>query len=391
MAPAPIPFSRPYVAPDAVRAGVASLTSDWLTTGPQCAAFEDEFATWVGAEHAITVSSCTAAIELALLALHLPRGSKVLLPAITFCGVAGAIEHAGLVPVLADVDPVTVMMTPRTAAAAARAVGGVDAMVALHFAGAPAPVAELAAAAGLPPNRVVEDAAHAVGTRVGRDRVGSNAHAACFSFYATKNLPIGEGGMVTTDDAQLADALRSSRLHGMSKDAWRRYRPGGSWRYDVVDDGLKANMPEIAAAVGRAQLRHVDAWQDRRAEIAAAYNRMLAHVPGLELPTGEVDGAHGWHLYVVRVADRAAITRDALSDRLGEQGIGSSVHFIPLHHLTHYAQSCVVPVSLTGTETVFPQLLSLPLYPTLTDDEVERVATTVSAALSVATRREVLA
>lgn len=386
-----VPFSRPVVTEDALRAGVQALSSGWLTTGPQCAAFEDEFATWIGAEHAITVSSCTAAIELVLRGMHLPKGAHVLVPAITFCGVAGAIQHAGLVPVLADVDPVTVMITPATARAAATAAGGVDAAVLLHYAGEPTDVEAVAEAVGLPRNRIIEDAAHAVGTWAGPDRVGSHSFAACFSFYATKNLPIGEGGMVTTDDAELEDYLRRARLHGMSRDAWRRYAPGGSWRYDVVEDGLKANLPEVCAAVGRAQLRHVDDWQSRRSAIAATYSELLANLPGLELPADVEQGRHAWHLYVLRITADARRGRDTLSEDLAAAGIGTSVHFIPLHHLTHFRSTTSAPVPLAGADSVFPRLLSLPIYPSLTDDEIDRVCAVVTESLSFPTNREVFA
>src|SRR5688572_9285219 len=190
-----VPFSRPLVTVDAQVAAQRALSSGWLTTGPEAAAFEEEFASWVGAKHALAVSSCTDALELSFRALRLPKGSRVLVPTITFCGVVNAIVHAGHVPVLADVEVDSGMMSPETAAAAARAAGGVDALLVLHYAGAPAPVEELAAAAGVPLTRVVEDAAHAVGTWADGRHVGSSSRAACFSFYATKNLPIGEGGM----------------------------------------------------------------------------------------------------------------------------------------------------------------------------------------------------
>ena len=386
-----VPFTRPVVTREAQLAGRRALASGWLTTGPECAAFEEEFASYLGAVEAVAVSSCTAAIELSLRAMHLPPGSRVLVPAITFCGVAGAVQHAGHLAVLVDVDPFSGEVSAATVRQAARAVGGADAMVALHYAGAPAAVGELAAAAGLPLSRIVEDAAHAIGTWAGDRRVGSRSRAACFSFYATKNLPIGEGGMVVTDDPELADSIRCARLHGMSRDAWRRYSPGGSWRYDVVEDGIKANLPDVAAAVGRVQLTHVERWQERRTAIARTYASVLAGVPGLQLPREPLDGRHAWHLYVVRVSTRAATTRDALSDELALRGIGTSVHFIPLHHLTYFRATTVQPVPLSGADRVFLELLSLPRYPALTDDEVDRVCTSVADALSSVLPREVIA
>ena len=386
-----VPFSRPVIVPEAVTATQRVLTSGWVTTGPECAAFEAEFAAWVGAEHGIAVSSCTAAVELALRSLHLPADAKVLVPTITFCGAVSAIAHAGLQPVLVDVDPDTGEVTPATCATAAASCGGADAMVVLHFAGYPAPVAELAEAAGLPLSHVVEDAAHGLGTWVGDQQVGSISRATCFSFYATKNLPIGEGGMVTTDDPELADWIRSARLHGMSADAWRRYAPGGSWRYTVTEPGLKANLSDVAAAIGRAQLRHLDRWQQRRAEIVARYAAGLAGVPGLELPTAPPRGRHAWHLYVVRVKPEYGIDRDAISEALAAREIGSSVHFIPVHHMAYFRRAAIVPDGgLPGADAVFPELLSLPLHQGMNDHEVDAVCAALADARLQLSAQEVV-
>jgi dTDP-4-amino-4,6-dideoxygalactose transaminase len=366
------------------------LESGWLTTGPECAAFEDELAAYVGADHAVSVASCTAAIELSLRGLHLPEGARVLVPTITFCGAVEAVVHAGLVPVLCDVDPETGEVTPETCARAAHAAGGVQGLVVLHYAGNPAPVADLAVAAGVPLTSVIEDAAHALGTWVGDRQVGSISRATCFSFYATKNLPIGEGGMVTTDDPELDAWLRSARLHGMSKDAWRRYQPGGAWRYSVEEPGLKANLSDVHAAIGRVQLRSLDGWQARRAEIAARYAQALGDVRGLELPRSPVSGRHAWHLYVVRVGPDFGITRDELVERLGAEGIGTSVHFIPVHHMPRYREAARYSTQgLPGADAVFPELLSLPMHQGLTDDEVDLVARRIAEQQSRALAQEV--
>ncbi|MDH6108517.1 dTDP-4-amino-4,6-dideoxygalactose transaminase [Kitasatospora sp. MAP12-15] len=372
--PAPVPFARTEICPEAREAAQRVLASGWVTTGPQSALFEREFADWVRARHAVAVSSCTAAIELALRALRLPRGSLVLIPVLTFCGAAQAVLHAGLRPLLVDVDPVTGMPSPATTARAAHGSGRPRAMLVLHFGGAPAPLAELAEAAGLPLERVVEDAAHALGTYLDGRPVGAQSRAACFSFYATKNLPIGEGGMVTTDDGELATRIRRASLHGMSADAWRRNLPGGSWRYAVEEDGLKANMTDLQAAIGRAQLRHLADWQRRRELLAARYTARLREVPGLTPPTVPASGRHAWHLYVVRVRPAFGMSRDELVVKLAERGIGSSVHFIPLHRLGYFRRAALRPAGgLPGADLLFPQLLSLPLHPGLTEAQVDRV------------------
>ncbi len=384
-----VAFLRPLMSPDAVTAAQRVLTSGWLTTGPECAAFEREFADRVEAEHAVTVSSCSAGLELSLRALRLPPRSKVLVPSITFCGAVQAVTHAGLLPVLVDVDAATGMVSPATCAAAARACGRPDAMMVLHFAGFPAPGAELAAAAGLPLTHVVEDAAHALGTWLGDHQVGSISRSTSFSFHATKNLPIGEGGMVTTDDGELAAWMRTARLHGMSRDAWHRYLPGGSWRYTVAEEGLKANLSDLQAAIGRAQLRHFDDWQRRRAEISSRYTEALAAVPGVETPPSPARGRHAWHLYVIRIRESFGPSRDQVAERLAAEGIGTSVHFIPLHHLPWGRSDALMPVPLTGAELVFAESLSLPLHPSLTDREVDLVCDTLVGCRSHTHRQEV--
>ena len=222
--------------------------------GPAEAAFEGELVSYLGARQVVAVSSGTAALEIALRALHLPAGAAVLTPSLTFCGAVAAIVAARLRPILVDIDAGGLLPTPQTVAAAARRAGRPGAMVIQHMAGDPADVAELAAAAGLPAGRIVEDAAHGIGAELRGVPLGGMSHAACFSFYATKNLPIGEGGEIATDDDELAAQARAMRLHGMSHDAWRRYLPGASWRYDVAEPGLKANMTDVQAAIGRAQL-----------------------------------------------------------------------------------------------------------------------------------------
>ena len=372
----PVPFATTEIT-DAAHAAVSEvLRSGWVTTGPQVAEFEREFADWVGAAHGVAVASCTAAIELALRALDLPRGARVLTSTMTFCGAVHAIVHAGLEPVLVDVHPETLMPDETTVAEACRRAGPVDAMVVLHFAGHPAPVRAMAEAAGLPLSQVIEDAAHAVGTWAGEEAVGTISAASCFSFYATKNLPIGEGGMVTTADPQIAERVRRMRLHGMSKDAWRRYTPGAAWRYDVDVAGLKANMTDIQAAIGRAQLRALTGWQQRRAEIADLYDRHLYGQSGISRPARPSRGLHAWHLYVVRVdARRCGVDRDQLIAELSDRGIGTSVHFIPTHQQAYFQRLLGegIRTAFPTADAVFERIVSLPMHPALSDSDVDAV------------------
>lgn len=388
---APIPFARSRVVSEAIDEVARVLGSGWLTTGPEVVAFERDFAEFVGAPHAVAVSSCTAAIELSLRALKLPPGAKVLTSTMTFCGAVHAIVHAGLKPVLVDVNPDTLMPDAATTAAAVRREGRVDAMVALHFAGYPAPVAEMAAAAGLPMSRVIEDAAHALGTRVGDQDVGTVSAATCFSFYATKNLPIGEGGMITTADPAIEHHVRRARLHGMSRDAWKRYTPGNGWSYGVDVAGLKANMTDVQAAIGRAHLPYFPSWQERRAELAERYDQQLADIPGIGTAPRPAAGRHAWHVYVIRVEPPFGMDRDTLSAQLAERGVSCSVHFIPTHHHPYFERLLGCSrADFPGAEEVFSQILSLPLFQNLEDEELDRVCAEIAelhAALNGGMRR----
>jgi len=365
-----VPFTRPPLAAGVAAAVGRVLDSGWLTSGAECAAFERELADYLGVDELVAMASCTQAIELSLRALRLPAGSPVLTPSLTFCGALAAIVHAGLRPVLVDIDPDSLVPDPATVAAATARVGGVRAMLVCDLGGFPVDVPALAAAAGLPAELVVEDAAHGIGGAV----TGRGAQAACFSFYATKNLPIGEGGAVATVDPELAEWLRRARLHGMTADSWRRYLPGGSWRYDVAEPGFKANLTDLQAAIGRAQLAELDCWYERRRALATRYDAELAEL--LTLPR-RVPG-HAWHLYQVRTP-----RRDELAAALAERGIGHSVHFIPAHQLTGFAallgaDECA---SCPVTDRVAGELLSLPLYPALTDRQQSAVIDAVTSVL----------
>jgi len=364
-----VPFTVPPLTDAARAAADRVLRSGWLTTGPECTAFESALAAYTGQPHAVTVASCTQALELSLRALRLEPDAPVLTPSLTFCGAVAAIVHAGYRPVLVDVDEATLTPGPAEVAAAVHRTGQPAAMVVCDLGGYPVDAASLGAAAGLPSTRIVVDAAHGPGGDVGRG--GDAALATCLSFYATKNLPIGEGGAVLTHDGDVAGALRAARLHGMTRDAWRRYLPGGSWRYDVEEVGFKANLTDLSAAIGRAQLDALPGWQARRAELVARYDAALrgaVRAGVVTLPSRHP--GHAFHLYQVRVP-----RRDAVADRLTEHGVGTSVHFIPVHHLRGYARLFDADElsALPVTDRVAGELLSLPLYPDLADAAVDRV------------------
>ncbi|MEB3237024.1 MAG: DegT/DnrJ/EryC1/StrS family aminotransferase [Candidatus Sericytochromatia bacterium] len=363
-----VPFHLPLVGEDEKREVLESLESGWLTAGPKVKAFEAAFAEHVGARHAIAVSSCTAALHLALLGAGVGPGDEVLTTPLTFCATVNTILETGARPVLVDVDLRTLCMDPE---AAARAITPrTRAMLPVHYAGYPVPLAafrELAERHGV---ALIDDAAHALGTFVADEPVGRGTLATCFSFYATKNLATGDGGMVTTEDDALATRLRKLALHGMSRDAWKRFTAEGSWRYDVEMLGYKYNLTDPAAALGLAQLRRFAAMQERRLELARVYDAALPDL-GLVLPPRPEpgEGTHAWHLYVVRLEAGAwSIDRDRLIEELKVRGIGTSVHYIPIHHHSFYRSELgVAPGDFPHCDAAADTMLSLPLYPRMSD------------------------
>jgi perosamine synthetase len=377
----PLPFHRPDLGEEEIAAVVDCLRSGWLTTGPRCVAFERAFADYIGVEHAIAVSSCTAALHLALEALGIRAGDAVLVPTLTFAATAEVVQYLGARPVLVDCHPVTLNLDVNDAERQLRRCKNpVRAIVPVHFAGLPCDmeaVGELARLYGL---AVVEDAAHALPADFRGRRVGAMGNAGAFSFYATKNITTGEGGMITTDDAGLAARMRCMSLHGISKDAWKRYTAEGSWYYEVVDAGYKYNLTDIAAALGLVQLRRCGEMWARRAAIAAEYTRSFAEVDCLRTPFAGAPGVrHAWHLYPLRLRlDRLELDRARFIEELKASGIAASVHFIPLHLHPHYRKAFgYTPDHLPVAGSVYPELVSLPLYAAMSDSDVERVCEAV--------------
>lgn len=372
-APEPVLFAPPDITEDDIRAVMRVLRSGWLTTGTECTLLEAELAAFVGGEHVVAVSSCTAALEICLAHLRLPPGSRVGLPAWTFISTALAAVHNGLEPVLLDVEPDTLNLAP--AALEAALDEGLHAVVPVHFGGVPVAraIREVCADAGV---AVVEDAAHALGATDERGPIGGpGTQAACFSFYATKNLTSGEGGALATDDPALAEFARAYRIHGMSADAWSRYRPRGGSHYDMVEPGIKANLPDLLAALARSQLHRFEAMQRRRREILADYRAQLAP-SGLRFVPAEATTGSADHLAVVLLPDK--LDRDRLIDGLKARDIHPSVHFRPLHHFTWFHKNAAVgPTGLSVCDDVAPRALSLPLHVGLTDDSVARVCDTL--------------
>jgi dTDP-4-amino-4,6-dideoxygalactose transaminase len=375
-------FSTPAVGEEEVAEVADTLRSGWITTGPKTAQFEAAFKARVGAADALGLNSCTAGLHIALQALGVGAGDEVITTPMTFCACANVIEHLGATPVLADVEPDTLNIDPKAVAAA---IGPrTRAILATHYAGHPVdldPLQELAAAHQL---GLLEDAAHALPASYRGRLIGSGENPVAFSFYATKNLTTGEGGMLTGSPEFLARA-RTLSLHGMSRDAWKRYGQGGSWFYEVNEPGFKYNMTDIQAAMGLVQLRRLERFQQRRREIVARYNAAFEKMDALEIPVERPDVEHAWHLYVLRLRLGALrIGRDQFIDELTARNIGTSVHFIPLHLHPFYRQKYgYLPHRFPVAYGAYQRMLSLPLHPGLTDEDVGDV---IAAVLDV-TRR----
>ncbi|MGE0039813.1 MAG: DegT/DnrJ/EryC1/StrS family aminotransferase [Vicinamibacterales bacterium] len=371
-ASAPVTFARPSIGPGEIDGVLEVLQSGWLTTGPRVHEFERLFAAYTGASHAVAVNSCTAALHLSLLAAGVGPGDEVVTTPLTFCATANAVLHAGARPVFADVDLDTMNLDPARAAEAVTP--RTRAVLPVHFAGRPVDVEAfqgLRRAHGLV---LVEDAAHAVESASPAGKVGVTADFTCFSFYATKNLTTGEGGMITTPSPDHAAWLRTAALHGMSRDAWRRYAPGGRADYDVVMAGFKYNMTDLAAAIGLRQLARLSDMAARRAAIWQAYDEALAGLPLIRPAPPAPGTVHARHLYPVLVDPAlSGWTRDALQEALAGRGISTSVHFRALHLHPFYQQRLGVrPGMFPNAEYLSARTLSLPLSAALTDDELER-------------------
>ncbi|MGD9028956.1 MAG: DegT/DnrJ/EryC1/StrS family aminotransferase [Anaerolineae bacterium] len=367
-----LPFSQPDISQAEIDEVVATLRSGWITTGPRTKEFEQRFAAYVGARHAIAVNSCTGGLHVALAAAGIGVGDEVVVPTMTFCATANVVTHLGATPILVDVEPDTLNLDPTCFAAAITS--HTRAVIPVHLYGHPCEMDRIGDIARAHDMRVVEDAAHAVGAQWRGQRIGSISSATVFSFYATKNLTTAEGGMITTDDDEYAEKLRLWSLHGMSRDAWKRYAQG-SWYYEVSVPGFKYNLTDLQAALGLHQLSRLEDMTQRRAELAAQYCAGLGNLREIELPTVRPDIRHAWHLFPIRLrTELLAISRAQFIDQLKAEGIGTSVHFIPLHRHPYYRDRFdLQPSDLPVADAAYERLISLPLYPGMTEGDVDNV------------------
>jgi len=378
-----VPYHRPSIGDEEIDEVVRTLKSGWLTTGPRTAQFEQEFSAYAGVPYALAVNSCTSGLHLALAALDLGPGMEVITTPLTFCATVNTVIHTGATPVLADVSP-DGNIDP--ASIAARITSKTRAIVPVHFAGLPCDMEAiwfLARRYGL---QVIEDCAHAAGSLyqgahagAAHPVTGDHSAAAVFSFYAVKNLTTGEGGMVLTHDQELASRMKILSLHGISKNAWNRYADRGNWAYEVLESGYKYNMSDIQASIGIHQLRKLEGFIETRARFAELYNSLLADVEEVETPSGKPDCRHAWHLYTLRLnLDRLEIGRDEFIERLKEHGVGTSVHFIPIPlHPFFASRAGLRQNQCPNALDLYPRLISLPLFPAMSEAQVEYVARAV--------------
>ncbi len=379
-----LPFALPEIGEDEIAEVVDTLRSGWVTTGPKAKRFEDDFTAFLGDSslHSLAVNSATAGLHLALEALGIGPGDEVITTTHTFTATAEVVRYLGADVVLVDIDPATLCID---VAAVARAITPrTKAVIPVHYGGLAADMPALLALARQHGLKVVEDAAHALPTTSGGQLVGTLASdATVFSFYANKTITTGEGGMVVTRDAALAQRVKVMRLHGINRDAFDRFTAKvPSWYYEIVAPGFKYNLTDIAAALGIHQLKRARAFQAQRQLLAEAYDTALAGLPLLRPPGPHAGDQHAWHLYVVRLTDAAPISRDVFIERLYAAGIGCSVHYIPLHVQPYWRERYGLRAeSFPHSQHAYERLVSLPIYTRMTVADVQRVAQAAAAAL----------
>jgi dTDP-4-amino-4,6-dideoxygalactose transaminase len=385
-------FSPPLIGEEEIDEVVKTLRSGWITTGPQVERFQSEFKEYIGADGALALNSCTSALHVALAALGIGPGDRVVSTPMTFASSIHVIEHMGAEPVLVDVEPDTLNIDPEQIEAAVKADSKIKAILPVHLYGHPAemdPILDIARRHKL---AVVEDAAHSLpakykGRMIGAPADGDVTNLVAFSFYATKNLTTGEGGMLT-GPPDIIDQARVWSLHGMSRDAYKRYTAEGSWFYEVLLPGFKYNMPDLQAAMGVQQLAKLPQFQRRRREIVDQYHEAFAAMEGLERPVERPHVESAWHIYAIRLhLDRLKIDRSRFIEELRNRNIGSSVHFIPVHIHPYYRDKYrFAPDRFPVAFGAYERLVSLPLSPKLTDDDVADVIEAVEDILENHTR-----
>jgi dTDP-4-amino-4,6-dideoxygalactose transaminase len=372
-----IPFHRPAIGEDEIRSVVETLESGWLTTGRKVKSFEEDFAKYVGCKHAVAVNSGTAALHLALDAIGIREGDEVIVPAMTFAATAEVVLYFKAQPILVDCQRDTLNLDPTQIEAAITS--KTKAIIPVHFGGQPCEMNQILDIAKKHNLRVIEDAAHALPASDNGKTIGTIGDITCFSFYATKTITTGEGGMATTENSEWAERMRMMSLHGISHDAWKRYTKEGSWYYDILYPGFKYNLTDIAAAIGIQQLKKCNEFWEARQRIAMNYAKAFGDLQEIQVPSCRNDVQHAWHLFVIQLnLERLKINRNQFIEALREKEIGTSVHFIPLHLHPYYRDKFgYKPEDFPNASAVFDRIISLPIYPKMTEGDVRDVIVAV--------------
>lgn len=377
----PVPFFRPSIGDEEISAVVECLKSGWLTTGPKTREFEEQFAAVIGGGvHALAVNSATAALHLGIDALGIGPGDEVIVPTLTFTATAEVVRYVGATPVFVDCDPETLCIDPKAAEAAVTE--RTRLLMPVHFAGRMCDMTALRDVADRHGLKILDDAAHALPASHKGQSVGlAGTDVTAFSFYANKTMTTGEGGMLVTRDVELAGRARIMRLHGIDRDVFNRFTdPRASWMYDVVAPGYKYNLTDIASAMGSVQLaRHHD-FAERRTALAARYDTAFAELPLILPPQPAPSDTHSWHLYIVQVEPSSTLNRDGLIAALRDRGIGTSVHYRPLHQMQFWSSYCEGR-SFPAADAYFDRCVSLPLFMAMTDAEQDEVIEAVRSAM----------
>ncbi|MGR0286550.1 DegT/DnrJ/EryC1/StrS family aminotransferase [Bacillus subtilis subsp. subtilis] len=361
---------------------VETIKSGWISKGPKVIEFEKKLGECLGAEHVISCNSGTAALHMALLALGVGEGDEVIVPSFTFCSSVNVILHVGATPVFADICEDDLCIDPEDVRQ--KLSSRTKAVIAVHFAGYPANLNELSSICKENGLYLIEDAAHALGTRYNEKMIGTHGDAVCFSFYATKNITTGEGEALILKDEEAAERARLYGWHGITKNAWNRYGEKGSWRYDVLLPGFKYNMTDIQAALGLIQLKRAAEIQEKRTKIANYYaSELINHPERAELPLTDIPShiTHSWHLFTLRVKKHGEMDRDQFIEEMKAKHIGLSVHFIPVHMHPYYREH--FPAKLPVTERIFPEIVSLPLYSQLSKEDCQYIVQSIKDVLSL--------
>lgn len=374
-----IPFALPEIGEEEIQAVVNCMRSNWLTTGKNAKQFEQDFATYIGEDlQSVAINSASMGLLLVMEAYGIGAGDEVIIPTYTFSSTAMMAIHLGIKPVFADIDPSTLnidaskieeLITPKT-----------KGIVPVHFAGLACDMDKINAIAKKHNLIVIEDAAHSFPTKYKGNMIGNKtSHATVYSFYATKTITTGEGGMIVTNDEKIAARCRTMRLHGISRDVFDRYTAKGSkWYYEIVAPGYKCNLTDIAASIGIEQLKKAAGFRDRREHIANLYNDAFKDLPIILPPKATYDGLHAWHLYVVRLKKEAGMTRDEFIEQMDKKGVGCSVHFIPLHLHPYYQETYNLKRGdFPCAEEAYDAAVSLPIYTKMTDEQIQLIIDTV--------------